>query len=186
MRLILVPSGSRLPAASGHVWRSLGTSRITQIPKNSRDYSQIQTQGRVCDGRPPHVENGPPADREVHMTSGHLPVVGFNISVIVTVTVLGRLHVNFLNRHMCYKPTMFVLLHRCPLSVLRPLNVFVHGFCRSPVAAQITLSLWCQSPGVLFTSVVDERLGLPSTRTCSKTEKQAGLSPWANLAFNGL
>lgn len=79
---------------------------------------------------------------------------------------------------------MFLCLHsygcvRCLLSVC------VQGCDRSPVATQITLSLWSQSPVVLFT-VVDENLGLPSTRTCSKKEEQAGLSLEANLANNGL
>eukprot|EP00064_Thunnus_orientalis_P018214 superscaffoldBa00004116_g18307 len=54
-----------------------------------------------------------------------------------------------------------------------PQLMCVHGCDRSPVAAQITLSLRSQSPVVLF-SVVGERLRLPSTRTCSK--KKAGLS----------
>lgn len=39
------PSGSRLPAATGHVWRSPGMGEITRIPKNSRDCSQIWGRG---------------------------------------------------------------------------------------------------------------------------------------------
>lgn len=36
MRLIPSASGPRLPAATGHVWRSPGMGGITGIPKNSK------------------------------------------------------------------------------------------------------------------------------------------------------
>lgn len=79
-----------------------------------------------------------------------------------------------------YTPAMFVLVHGllCLHSwwcVCCPLGVCVHGCDWSPVVAQITLSLWSQSPVVLF-SVEDERLGLPSMRTCWKEKEQVVLS----------
>lgn len=87
-----------------------------------------------------------------------------------------------------YMPAMFVLLHMflCLHScwcVCCPLSVCVHGCDRSPVATQITLSLWSQSPVVLF-SMVDERLGLPSTRTCSKKEGCHCRLTWLIMVYN--
>ncbi|KAK5850556.1 hypothetical protein PBY51_001425 [Eleginops maclovinus] len=80
---------------------------------------------------------------------------------------------------------MFVLVHRL-LCLRSPLMCVLpaESVCsRSPVATQITLSLWSQSPVDLF-SAEDEGRGLPSTRTRSKKKQQAGLSLRANLAYN--